>query len=101
MEGKICTKCGEFKSYSEFYKDKHKKYGYKSQCKQCVNENHKQYYESHKEERKEYLKQYRDSHKEEIKEKSKQYRDSHKEEIKEYQKQYRDSHKEELKMKLN
>ena len=73
MEGKICSKCGEFKSYSEFHKDKNMKDGYYGQCKQCKNE---------------YKKQYIDSHKEIIKERNKQYYNSHKEERKEYRKQY-------------
>ena len=74
MEGKVCSKCGEFKSYSEFHKDKWKKDGYYGQCKQCK-------------------KEYNESHKEELKEKKKKYADSHKEERKEYMKQYRDSHR--------
>ena len=92
MDGKICSKCKEFKSYSEFYKDKRNKDGYTFQCKQCKKEydkqHHKKYYNSHKEERREYQKQYDNSHKEEIKEKSKQYRESHKELLKDYKKQY-------------
>lgn len=37
MEKKICSKCKEEKEVCEFGKDKTKKSGHKSQCKECVN----------------------------------------------------------------
>lgn len=37
MEKKVCSKCKEEKEVCEFGKDKTKKSGYKSQCKECVN----------------------------------------------------------------
>ena len=33
--GKICTKCGKFKAYKYFSKDRARKDGYRSSCKQC------------------------------------------------------------------
>jgi len=35
---KTCTKCGEMKPLSEFYKDKHSKDGLTSWCKACARE---------------------------------------------------------------
>lgn len=32
---KVCTKCGEEKLLSEFYKDKHGKLGVRGDCKRC------------------------------------------------------------------
>lgn len=40
---KRCTKCGEEKPKSEFYKQKTHKDGLRSQCKKCVNKHGKQY----------------------------------------------------------
>jgi hypothetical protein len=37
MEKKVCSKCKEEKEVCEFGKDKTKKSGHKSQCKECVN----------------------------------------------------------------
>lgn len=37
---KTCTKCGDYKQYDEFVKDKSRKDGYSSQCKNCK---HKRY----------------------------------------------------------
>jgi hypothetical protein len=58
-----------------------------------------QYYHNNKEEIKEYRKQYVQDHKEEIKEYKKQYYQDHKEERKEYKKQYLQHHKEEINRK--
>ena len=40
---KKCTKCGEEKPKSEFYKQKTHKDGFRSQCKACTNKHGKQY----------------------------------------------------------
>jgi hypothetical protein len=89
METKKCSKCGEVKSVSEFSKDKSRKDGSCNQCKSCVN----QYYQDHKEERKQYNKQYYQDHREE----RKQYKQDHKEKIKQYDKQYYQDRREEKK----
>lgn len=123
MEGKICTKCGEWKEINNFgFRDKKKGF-YKTQCKQCENERHKKWVESHKEnvreskrkwreknpdyskqynlENKEKLairsKQYRESNKEHLKEKAKEYYQNNKEHIKERSKQWRDNNEEKSK----
>ena len=44
MKTKRCSKCGETKPVSEFFKDKTKKDGYRSGCKAC----HKAYFQSHR-----------------------------------------------------
>lgn len=38
---KTCTKCGETKEFSEFYKSVATKDGYVSQCKQCLKDRYK------------------------------------------------------------
>ena len=35
QQGKVCTKCGVWKSLDEFCKDKSKKDGRRSDCKEC------------------------------------------------------------------
>lgn len=42
---KTCTKCGEIKPFSGYYKHKGCKDGYNTQCKICIKENSKGYYE--------------------------------------------------------
>ena len=97
-ELKICTKCKVERELSEFDRDKYKKDGLSSSCKECrkaYRSTHKEaikacsktYYTDHKAERKAYL----DSHKEEIKASKKAYYEDHKEEIKAYKKAYNKS----------
>ena len=45
---KYCTKCGELKAASEFYKDKKVKDGLQSKCKECRNIAKKEYYRTKK-----------------------------------------------------
>ena len=49
MEGrvteKICGKCSGTKQITDFYKDKGKKDGHRSECKECTRRKNRQYYE--------------------------------------------------------
>jgi len=49
---KKCTKCGEVKDLSMFYKHKLSKYGVTSSCKKCCNEKSIQYIKNNPEKRK-------------------------------------------------
>jgi hypothetical protein len=42
-EGKICSKCKEFKQYTNFTKDRSIKDGYKSRCRICKNAENSEY----------------------------------------------------------
>lgn len=46
---KVCTKCGQLKPLSAFYKDKSHSDGYKSWCKECYAKSDKERYEKNKE----------------------------------------------------
>jgi hypothetical protein len=48
MDTKTCTKCGNIKAYSEFYKDARRKDGLASWCKEFVCEYKKAYYATDK-----------------------------------------------------
>ena len=43
-----CSRCGETKPFSDFYKKKTTKYGIKSSCKQCEQKERKAYYKNNK-----------------------------------------------------
>jgi hypothetical protein len=79
---KKCSKCGELKPISEFYKNKGGKYGVRSECKECKANCAKEYYENNKE----HIKEYRENNKEHIKEYQKEYCETNKEQLKEYRK---------------
>lgn len=48
VQSKVCTKCGEDKPFSEYYKHKDGKYGLRPSCKQCIAGYGKKYYEDNK-----------------------------------------------------
>ena len=56
METKKCSKCGEVKLFSEFYKHKSRKDGLHSQCKCCANKTKEVWRKKHLKEIKEYHK---------------------------------------------
>ena len=120
-----CSKCHEIKIANCFSKNKSKKDGVQSQCKQCrseierqyhknnkekISEKRHQYYENNREEilertrqwnennkekRYYYIRQWYENNKEKICEKNRQYRENHKEEERERIRQYRENHIEE------
>lgn len=78
MDYKTCTKCGESKPFSAFYKEKRNKDGHRSECALCNNKMSKRYSENNQDKivANYYKKQ---AHKLAV---SKAYKDSHKEERK-------------------
>lgn len=88
---KVCSRCNQELSISEFYKDKQQKDGLSSYCKKCKSKiwNYKMASEESKQNKKEYRSFY--NRKEEVKEKAKIRRDS--EEMKQYMKNYFSSEK--------
>ena len=56
---KICTKCGEEKVFSEYYKDKKSKDGYSYKCKLCQKEYNKINKDKIRQRNKKYLRRYR------------------------------------------
>ena len=82
---KKCTKCGEIKHISKFYKSKNKRYGVRNDCKICHNKYSKKWREDNNDYLTKYHKKHYEEHKEdaEFKDKRKQYYEEHKEYIKE------------------
>jgi urease gamma subunit len=115
LSSKICTKCKESKLLSEFYSDKKKSDGLKSNCKACIANsmaikyqndrekiinNAKKYYANNKEsilsseDKKRYREEYRESNREKIKEQSKIYNKENHEKIKNYNSEARKKRRE-------
>ena len=104
---KRCSECKEWKSKSEFHKDKSRKDGLCNRCKQCKTEYNQEYYqknrkqlikqmskynEIHKDEKIEYDKQYNQKNKKRRNKQYKQWYKKHKKQKTEYTK----AHKEEI-----
>ena len=84
IEGKKqCSKCKEFKEYSDFYKRSSRKTGYSSQCKYCISI----YKDYVKDDKKEYDRQNWINNKDTRKQQAKLYRILNKEKIKNHDKE--------------
>ena len=83
---KVCSKCKIEKPLSEFYKDKGKRDGLCSSCKECHINDYKEYSKNNKEKIKEYARKYREKNKQKLQE----YRNLHKEQKREYDLKNRD-----------
>lgn len=60
MKTKVCSRCKEEKSLSKFYKDKSKKSGVVSWCKECRSKKHKEWRKNNPEKVKEINKRFRE-----------------------------------------
>lgn len=107
---KQCPRCPEPKTFSEFGKDKHAKYGLRSWCKEHMNEGYERNKEEITQKRKEFCnkpetkakrKEYRDQNKIKKAKYDKEYHENpkNKEKILKKAKKYRDSHREEINRK--
>jgi len=76
IQTKHCTKCNTTKSISEFPKNKTRKSGYGSQCKECNRLRVKTYYNNNKEKKHEYTLQYYHKNKEKLNAKIKTKRET-------------------------
>ena len=57
-EGKICTKCKEYKMLYEYHKEKGRLLGIKSACKQCNKPKKQEHYQNNKEKYKQYFQEF-------------------------------------------
>ena len=88
---KTCSKCKKEKPFTDFFRDKQKKDGLRSDCKECQ----KLYLQENKEKRKEYIKMYYENNKDILLEYQKNYRKENENVISEQKKLYHQKHKEE------
>lgn len=100
MEGKVCCRCGERKSFSCFSRQKRMKDGHHSYCKSCfknyqqenidrIKEKNKFYQDKNKERIKKQNKCWRQENSKRLKEKSRKYYLKNQERLKEKARQYR------------
>ena len=61
---KVCPKCKIEKPVEEFYRNRSSKDGLQTYCKSCGGKRSVEYYETHKEQRRECYRKYRETHKE-------------------------------------
>ena len=91
MQKKRCPKCNDFKDFSKFYKDKSRKLGITSLCKECLLKKAKE--DEYKKKRKEYNRKTYLINREKICEEKRLYYQRNKEKIKERHKKYYNKNK--------
>ena len=99
METKVCTKCGEEKPLSEFYRLKSSKDGRRSACKKCSNESDLQYRLANPERRKVWKKEWDLNNQDHIQEYNEKNKERDAKRISAWHKQNREIHGDELNTK--
>ena len=85
---KTCTKCGETKSLDDFHRDKAGAGGRRPDCKECVREYARRYYEENRDKRLEYKRRYREENRDKVREYARRYREESRDKVREYARRY-------------
>lgn len=85
---KKCTKCGEEKNVTDFYKDKGVKSGIGSRCKDCVKKCSRESQLKNSSQRKEYLKEYSLKNKDRLTSNRRKYVEKHRGKFRNYHREY-------------
>ncbi len=99
MDNKKCPKCGKIKDIGEFYKNKCRRDGFTSYCKDCISIDSSDYHSRNKEKCKERLQEWREKNREYVRERDIKYRTDNPEIEFNKQKRYRENHINELYLK--
>lgn len=90
---KVCSRCKEEKSISEFSKDRNRKDGHNYQCADCAKKRARKYREENREKVREYDRKYREKNREKVRERSRKYRENNQEKIREKHRKYREENR--------
>lgn len=96
MKGKRCSKCGEWKPYTEFYKNSTYTDGYAGKCKECKKDYQQKWRENNREEHRAYSREYYQDHKEERLGYYKEWREENPEKKRASDKRWRREHPERM-----
>ena len=95
-ESKFCSKCGERKLFSEFYKKKCGKYGLQPKCKECCKKSNNKHYKYNDEQLKQKSRKHKEENRDYYLEYNKKYYQKNAEKLVQYQSKYRDDNAEKL-----
>jgi len=98
METKTCCKCGQtFPATAEFFhRNRAKRDGLQSECKACVCESRRRYYEQNAEQVRESRRRYYEQHPEKVRESQRLYREQNREQVLESKRLYQEQNREKL-----
>ncbi len=96
---KRCRKCGEVKPAGQFTRDRSKRDGHRTRCKDCERESDRRRYQEHRDEKLEGFRQYYLANGEALREYQRQYRAAHPEKLSERGQRYYQDNREAIAIK--
>lgn len=90
---KVCSRCKEEKSISDFNKDRSRKDGIRGTCRACAKEKRRKYREENREKAREYQRKYQENNREKVRERARKYRENNQEKIREKHRKYREENR--------
>ena len=85
---KTCAKCGETKPLDDFYRDKTGAGGRRPDCKECVREYSRRYYEENRDKVRERKCRYREENRDKVRESERRYREENRDKVRKSQSRY-------------
>ena len=90
---KTCTKCGETKPLDDFHRNKTGAGGRRPDCKECVREYKRSYYEENRDKRLEYSRRYYEENRDKAREYNRSYYEENRDKVRECQRRYREENR--------
>ena len=90
---KTCTKCGETKPLDDFHRNKTGAGGRRPDCKECVREYARRYYEENRDKRLEYSRRYHEENRDKTLDYQRRYYEENRDKVRERQRRYREENR--------
>ena len=85
---KTCTKCGVVKPLDGFHRDKTGVGGRRPECKECVREDLRRYYEENRDKKLEYQRRYYEENRDKVRKSQSRYYEENRDKAREYRRRY-------------
>ena len=90
---KTCTKCGETKSLDDFHRNKTGAGGRRPDCKECVQEYTRRYYEENRDKELDRNRRYREENRDKVRESARRYREENRDKELDRNRRYREENR--------
>ena len=90
---KTCTKCGVVKPLDGFHRDKTRAGGRRPECKECVREDLRRYYEENRDKKLEYARRYREENRDKVRESERRYYEENRDKVRKSQSRYHEENR--------
>ena len=93
---KTCTKCGETKSLDDFHRHKTGVGGRRPDCKECVREYSRRYYEENRDKWLEYARRYHEENRDKVRERKRSYYEENRDKVRERSRRYHEENRDKV-----